>query len=298
MSQIDEIALLLAEINGDSPYRRSSYLNGTTNGPGSLHIESSPGGGGESTISPLPTTPSPCSKKSLKLRKIKQPVRFDRNPQLSMPKIEGDSPDMFTLLPTQCPFPGPFSTKWCGEGLECSGRERNSEFNINEQTGEHLEESIGGEKMTGLFHRERVLKYVSATCLPLLENYVSSWVSRMVEEIVKMNTEQRQHEVTTVDVGNALEEVWQNQMASWTNYDDDNNSEYLVDAPPRLTNVLKEEYWTTVFSKIYDLDTLRALLNPVEAACTKEFLLAQKRKSCTYHAIGGKLSAFRKPYEI
>ena len=107
---------------------------------------------------------------------------------------------------------------------------------------------------------------------------------------VKMNTEER--EVTPLDVGNALEEVWQDKMASWTNYDDDNHAEYLVDAPPRLTHVLKEEYWTTVFSKISDLDTLRALLNP---ACTKEYLLLQKRKSCT---VQGKLSAFQKPYEI
>ena len=58
---------------------------------------------------------------------------------------------MFTPLPAQCPFPGPFCTKRCGEGLECSGRERNSESDINEQIGEHLEESIGGEKTTGLF---------------------------------------------------------------------------------------------------------------------------------------------------
>ena len=142
MSQIDEIALLLAEINGDSPCRRYSYLDGTADGPGGLHTESPSGG---CPISPLPSTPPQHTKKSLKLRKVKQPVSVERNSKLSMPTFEGNSPDLCTPLSTQCSFPGPFCAKWSGEGVECSGRERDSKSDIDEQTAGDLEESIGGD---------------------------------------------------------------------------------------------------------------------------------------------------------
>ena len=110
---------------------------------------------------------------------------------------------------------------------------------------------------------------------------MSSWVSRMVEEIVKMNIEQQK--VTPLDVGKALEEVWQDQMASWTNYDDDNHAEYLADTPPRLMHVLDEQYWTTVFSKITDLDTLRLLLNPVKQLARRSIFCCRNVRMVTFN---------------
>ena len=301
--QIDEIALLLAEINGDSTCRYNAYPNGTSDGSGGFRTDSL--GGGGTVISPLPTTPPPRRatsgshpKKSLKLRKKPSNGGVDGNSNLSMPTFEGHSPELCQSVPSQCPFPGPPPSERCFEALESSWKERDGTSNTDEQTDGGLGEDISCKEETGgLFHRDRVLKYVSSTCLPLLENYVSSWVTRMVEEIVKMNTERSSSLVTALDVGNALEDVWQDQMASWTSYDDDNHGEYLADQPPRLSNILDANYWTMVFSSINDLDTLRLLLNPVSAACVKEYLLCQKRKNTT-NKYPLKSEAFRKPYEI
>ena len=252
-----ELSALLAQINGDSPSECDTHLTRSHDSRG------------------VPTDPIPVSEvtqtfrsgKSLSLRKSKQSVRAGRDTQLSMPTIEGDCPDVCTSVSRECPFPGPVSPQRCGEGLELERSEGGGESNTVQQVKDDMGEGNNMQEDTGLFHRERVLKYVSGTCLPLLENYVSSWVSRMVEEIVKMKGDD-DSEVTPIDVGKALDEAWHKQMDVWTSYDDDNHTEFMYDTSPRLNDIMCEEYWQQVFSHITELSVLRGLLKVAEHACT------------------------------